>query len=124
MSCNFKEQSKRVRTGGIPLWWKVASSQAKPTPFPPRREIAHLTREKCASAMGGHDFYWRDWGSENGGGGTKRCKMVPFVNWSTNQRQNQDSQYHSAPFVILTSCAYLLRASFGKLRHFYSGRSL
>jgi hypothetical protein len=73
MSCNFKEQSKIVRTGGIPLWGRGVLSQAKPPhkplPTPPRREIAHLTRGKCASAMCGRDFHSRDWDAENGGGG-------------------------------------------------------
>ncbi len=60
---------------------------------PPRREIAHLIRGKCASAsaMCGRDFYSRDWVAENGGGGER--ETMPFVNGSTHQlqTQNQDS---------------------------------
>jgi hypothetical protein len=76
-------------TGGLPM----------PPPTPPRREIAHLTRGKCASAMRGRDFYSRDLLAEEGGGGWKKCETVPFDNGSTYQlqTQNQDSQYHSAP---------------------------
>jgi hypothetical protein len=69
MSCNFKEQSKIVRTGGFSLFGgKPDRGLPKPPPTPPRREIAHLTLKKCASAMCGRDFHSRDWDAENGGG--------------------------------------------------------
>jgi hypothetical protein len=63
---------------------KPARGLPTPPPTPPRREIAHLTRGKCASAMCGRDFYSRDWLAENGGGGEKR-EMMPFINgWRIN----------------------------------------
>jgi hypothetical protein len=65
MSCNFNEQSKIVRTGGIPLWGRGASSQAKPPPTPPRQETAEFI----------HGFQARNWIAENGGGGGgETCK--------------------------------------------------
>jgi hypothetical protein len=39
---------------------KPARGLPMPPPTPPRREIAHLTRGKCASAMRGRDFYSRN----------------------------------------------------------------
>jgi hypothetical protein len=91
MSCKFKEQSKIVRTGGIPLWGRGALSQAKPPSTP---------RGKCANAGRGRDFQTRTWDAENGGGGKKR-ETMPFVNRLTDQlqTQNQYSQYYSSPFL-------------------------
>ncbi len=74
MSCTFKEQGKIVRTGGIPSFGgKPARGLPTPPPTPPRREIAHLTRGECASAMRGRDFYSRNLLAEGGGGNAKRC---------------------------------------------------
>jgi hypothetical protein len=41
MSCNFKEQSKIERTGGIPLWGRGAS-RWQPKPPPPPCEATEL----------------------------------------------------------------------------------
>jgi hypothetical protein len=93
-----------------------------PTPHttPPRREIAHLTRGKCASAMRGRDFYSRDWCAENGMGGGKHATM-PFVNGSTHQlqTQNQDNQYYSSPLLFWQDVPFLFLGAFGKLRCSY-----
>jgi hypothetical protein len=79
---------------------KPARGIPKPTPTPPRREFAELTRGKCASAMRGRDFQARNWDWRMGEGGKKR-KTIPFVNGSTYQlqTQNQDSQYYASPFL-------------------------
>ena len=54
MSCNFKEQSKIVRTGGIPLWGEGPEPSqttliASPLPHPP---------SQSAGVSGGFSTWW------------------------------------------------------------------
>jgi hypothetical protein len=115
MSCNFKEHSKIVRTGGISLWGRGASSQAKPPP----------PCGKCASAGCGRDFQARNRDAENGGGGNnaKPCRSL------TDQHINGKLKTKIANTILLlfalTKCAYLLLVSFGTLwRPYIVGQSL
>jgi len=51
MSCNFREQSKIVRTGGIPLWEEGPEpSQATliASPLPPAWPVCHVVKPKAA----------------------------------------------------------------------------
>ena len=49
MSCNFREQSKIVRTGGIPLWGEP--NQTSPLTSSPT-QAARITRETEAPRTG------------------------------------------------------------------------
>ncbi len=54
MSCNFKEQSKIVRTEGIHLWGRGASRcQPKPPPTTPCSDSAAFTRGENAISRRG-----------------------------------------------------------------------
>jgi len=71
MSCNFKEQSKIVRTGGIHLWGRGASRcQPKPPPTTPRSDSAAFTRGENAISRRGIGTRARnqDTGAESGHG--------------------------------------------------------
>jgi hypothetical protein len=50
---------------------KPARGLPTPPPTPPRGEIAHLTREECASAMSERGFYSQDLLAGEGGGKTR-----------------------------------------------------
>jgi hypothetical protein len=119
MSCNFKEQSKIVRMGGIPLWGRGTLSQAKPPPTPPPTSLRAVTAHmdgKCEPQV--RDLLARITRGRGGEGGVI-CETVPFDNGSLDrlQTQNEDGQCHSPPLLFRQDSSnsyWWLMASFGE----------
>ncbi len=72
---------------------KPARGLPTPPPTPPRREIAHLTRGKCASAISTHGIGARRMG--RGGKNAKRCHSL------TGQRINCKLKTKIANTILL-----------------------
>jgi hypothetical protein len=72
ISCNFKEQSKIVRTGGIPFWGRGASRcQPKRPSTTPRPDSAEFTRRENAISGRGRGIETR----RKGKGGENNAKL-------------------------------------------------
>jgi hypothetical protein len=109
-SCNFKDQSKIVRTGGIPLWGEgpepsQAATHSVPPPhlFAKRRVLrADFPRGEAKSAKKRPrgNSPWR-LATLRGEGGVI-CGLIQFDNGSSDRRQiqHEDGQCHSLPFLF------------------------
>ncbi len=65
MSCNFKEQRKIVRAGGVPLWRRGASRcLPKPPPTPPCLVSVEFTRGENEILRRGCGIQTLDWNTE------------------------------------------------------------
>ncbi len=110
MSCNFKEQSKIVRTGGIPLWGEgpepsQATLIASPLPHLPVKRrvlVAGFPRggAKSAKKMRQEKPPWQ-LASFRGEGGVI-CRLILFDKGLSDLRQiqHEDGQCHPLPFLF------------------------
>ena len=106
MSCNFREQCKIVRMGGIPLMNKP-NQTSPPTTSPPQAEPGHAQWRSCTCWVPGlalqicrMDLPYRSAIRQGGGRGVYGSLYLIKGLMDSSQIWNRDGQCHSLHFIF------------------------